>query len=259
MNVVLVSFAKRLAREWDRKEHSWPLEWSQFGGDNKSRSVTWGLSGLCESVLSPSGLLILFPRIRSLLTHFPLFSDIKPNYMGTPGWACVCVWYMCVCECAHVCLCAQVWMCVGESESCSVMSTLWSHVLYKSMEFSRPEYWSGWTFPNPGGLSNPRIEPRSPTLQVILYQLSHKGSPRLREWVAYPFCSRSSQPRNRTGVFCIASGFFTNWAIRQDPGVLVLTHYFCYHCSQCSGSRCKEIESLRVTVGHSFGMNRTGY
>ena len=33
-----------------------------------------------------------------------------------------------------------------------------------------------------------------------LYQLSHKGSPRILEWVAYPFSSGSSHPRNRTGV-----------------------------------------------------------
>ena len=38
----------------------------------------------------------------------------------------------------------------------------------------------------------------------ILYQLSHKGSPRILEWVAYPFSSGSSQPRNQTGVSCIA-------------------------------------------------------
>ena len=49
----------------------------------------------------------------------------------------------------------------------------------------------------------------------ILYQLSHKGSPRILEWVAYPFSSRSSWPRNRTGVFCTAGGFFTNWAVRE--------------------------------------------
>ena len=49
----------------------------------------------------------------------------------------------------------------------------------------------------------------------ILYQLSHKGSPRILEWVAYPFSSRSSQPRNPTRVSCIAGGFFTNWAIRK--------------------------------------------
>ena len=34
------------------------------------------------------------------------------------------------------------------------------------MEFSRPEYWSGWPFPPPGDLYNPGIEPRSPTLQA---------------------------------------------------------------------------------------------
>ena len=32
------------------------------------------------------------------------------------------------------------------------------------------------------------------------------------EWVAYPFSSRSSWPRNQTGVSCIAGGFFTSWS-----------------------------------------------
>ena len=44
----------------------------------------------------------------------------------------------------------------------------------------------------------------------ILYQLSHKGSPRILEWVAFPFSSRSSQPRNQTQVSCISGRFFTN-------------------------------------------------
>ena len=38
----------------------------------------------------------------------------------------------------------------------------------------------------------------------ILYQLSHKGRPRILEWVAYPFSSGSSGPRNWTGVSWIA-------------------------------------------------------
>ena len=49
----------------------------------------------------------------------------------------------------------------------------------------------------------------------ILYQLSHKGTPSILEWVAYPFSRKSSQPRNWTGVSCIAGGFFTNWALRE--------------------------------------------
>ena len=36
----------------------------------------------------------------------------------------------------------------------------------ESMEFSRPEYWSGWPFPSPGDLPNPGIKPRSPPLQA---------------------------------------------------------------------------------------------
>ena len=35
-----------------------------------------------------------------------------------------------------------------------------------SMEFSRPEYWSGQPFPSPGDLPNSGIEIGSPTLQV---------------------------------------------------------------------------------------------
>ena len=34
------------------------------------------------------------------------------------------------------------------------------------MEFSRPEYWSGWPLPSPGDLPNPGIEHRPPTLQA---------------------------------------------------------------------------------------------
>jgi len=47
----------------------------------------------------------------------------------------------------------------------------------------------------------------------ILYQLRYKGSPRILEWVAYPFSSNSSQTRNQTRVSWIAGGFFTNWVI----------------------------------------------
>ena len=49
-------------------------------------------------------------------------------------------------------------------------------------------------FPTQG--SNPGL----PHCRWILYQLSHKGSPRILEWVAYPFPSGSSQCRNQTRV-----------------------------------------------------------
>ena len=53
-------------------------------------------------------------------------------------------------------------------------------------------------FPTQG--SNPGL----PHCRKILYQLSHQGSARILEWVAYPFSRGSSWPRNQTGVSCIA-------------------------------------------------------
>ena len=58
----------------------------------------------------------------------------------------------------------------------------------------------------------------------ILYQLSHKGNPRILEWVDYPFSSISSLPRNWTKVSCIADGFFTNWAVRETCHSAYLTY-----------------------------------
>ena len=49
----------------------------------------------------------------------------------------------------------------------------------------------------------------------ILYLLSHSRSPRILEWVAYPFSSVSSWPRNQTRVSCIEGRFFTNWVIGE--------------------------------------------
>ena len=44
------------------------------------------------------------------------------------------------------------------------------------MEFSRPEYWSGYPFSSPGDLPNPGIEPRSPVLQADSLPAEPQGS-----------------------------------------------------------------------------------
>ena len=112
--------------------------------------------------------------------------------------------------------------------------------------------------PPPGSLPNPGIKLRSPTLQAnsvpseppgkpkntgvgslsllqgnfltqesnqgllhcrqILYQLSHRRRPRILEWVAYPFSSGSSQPRNGTRVSCIAEDSLPTELFRKGPG-----------------------------------------
>ena len=76
-------------------------------------------------------------------------------------------------------------------------------------------------FRNPSILSTPRqlvtllhevkvthscltlCDPRDYTVHGILQT-------RILEWVAFPFSRGSSQPRNQTGVSCIAGRFFTN-------------------------------------------------
>ena len=94
--------------------------------------------------------------------------------------ACVCV-RVCVC----VCMCAQ---------SCAALQFPWTvaHQSPLSMGFSRQEYWDGLAFPTPGDLPNPGIEPRPPTLQADSLPPEPQGSPRILEWVAYPFSSGSS-------------------------------------------------------------------
>ena len=101
------------------------------------------------------------------------------------------------------------------SESLSVMSdSLWPHGLYSPWNSPGRNTGEGSLSLLQGIIPTQGSNPGLPQCRQILYQLSHKGSPRILEWVAYPFSSRSSQPRNQTGVSCIAGGFFTNWATR---------------------------------------------
>ena len=54
-----------------------------------------------------------------------------------------------------------------------------------------------------------------PHCRQILYRLSHQGSPRILEWVAYQetgFSRGAYWPRKQTEVSCIAGGFCTSWA-----------------------------------------------
>ena len=59
--------------------------------------------------------------------------------------------------------------------------------------------------------SNPGL----PQCRQILYCLSHQGSPRILEWITYPFSRGTSWPRNRTRISCIAGGFFAGWGSRE--------------------------------------------
>ena len=134
-----------------------------------------------------------------------------------------------------------------KSESHSVVSnSLWPHRLYSPWNSPGQNTGVGslsllhGIFPTQG--SNPGL----PHCRQILYQLSHKRSPRILEWVAYPFSRGSSQPRNWTRVSCIAGGFFTNWAMREAhfKHIKQQSKPFYLDCSESRGASRGLEESL---------------
>ena len=60
-----------------------------------------------------------------------------------------------------------------------LFATPWTeaHQAPLSVGFSRQECWSGLTFPSPGDLPNPGIEPRSPALQADSLLTELQGKP----------------------------------------------------------------------------------
>ena len=49
----------------------------------------------------------------------------------------------------------------------------------------------------------------------ILYHLSYHGSPKILEWVAYPFSRGSSQHGSQAGVSWTAGRFYSSWVTRE--------------------------------------------
>ena len=108
------------------------------------------------------------------------------------------------------------WTEVKWSESCSVVSnSLQPHGLYSPWDSPSQHTGVGRLFLLQGIFPTQGLNPGLPHCRWILYELSRKGSPRILEWLAYPFSSGSSQPRSWTWVSCIAGRFFTIWALRE--------------------------------------------
>ena len=95
------------------------------------------------------------------------------------SWINILLCFQCICIYMH---------------ACSVMSdsvTPWTVVCQAPLEFSRQKYQSRLAFPSPGDLSNPGIEPRSPTLQADSLLSEPPGKPKI-------CCQKSLNPYGAT-------------------------------------------------------------
>ena len=111
-----------------------------------------------------------------------------------------------------------------ESKSRSVVSnsaTLWTVACQAplSMEFSKQKYWSGLTFPSPGDLPNPGIEPASPALQADSLPSQPPG--KLKKTGKTQIGDSSSDPSNclRHPAFLFPL-IYTDTTLKRGPSCL---------------------------------------
>ena len=118
----------------------------------------------------------------------------------------------------------------SESESGSVVSdSLRPHGVYNA-----------WNSPgqNTGEGSLSLLQRLFPTQKLnpglllcrpILYHLSHQGSPRILEWIAYPYSRGSSRSRNRTGSPILQADSLPA-ELAGKPGPFLVTSKCMYFC-----------------------------
>ena len=95
--------------------------------------------------------------------------------------------------------------------------------------------------PSSGDLPNPGIKPSSPALQVDSLPCEPPGKPKNTGVGSQSLLQGSSRPRNRTGVSCIAGGFFTSWATKEAQLKPYLVN-----------SQLFSISSSKPRKGHNF-------
>ena len=67
------------------------------------------------------------------------------------------------------------------------------------------------------------LSPGLPHCRQILYQLSHKRSPRIWEWGSLSLLQRIFLTQESNRDLLIAGGFFTKWAVREEWDILFLS------------------------------------
>ena len=91
----------------------------------------------------------------------------------------------------------------GSPKSLSCVRLYVSPWSIQSMEFSRPDTGVGSCSLLQGIFPNQESNPGLRIAGGFFTSWAIRGSPRIPQWVAYPFSSRSSWPRNPTRVSCL--------------------------------------------------------
>ena len=110
-----------------------------------------------------------------------------------------------------------------------------------SMEFSRPEYWSGLPFPSPGDLPNSGIEPASPILQADSLSPEPPEKPHVSFRVCYispsfnvfkvlSCCGVSQNVILHFKFFCICTPFFLPIPSAVEIWIVSTFVYYKKHC-----------------------------
>ena len=136
----------------------------------------------------------------------------------------MCVWPVCLCECASVCIPGMVLDSGLKSDNGSVVSgsaTSWTTACQAplSMRFSKQEYCSGLPFLSPGDPPNPGIDPGSSALQADSLPSESPGKP-LGYSMGKERC-RGDVAGDDEGPSFISSPAWQEFGLRcQPPGIL---------------------------------------
>ena len=124
--------------------------------------------------------------------------------------------------------------CISEMSHLAVCYSLRPHGLYSPWDSLHQNTGMGSLSFLQGIFPTQGLNPGLPHCRWILYQLSHKGSLRILEWVAYPFSSRSSWPRNPTQLYSLST------ELSGKPIVMVMVRYrmlFAFFPLSCLASK----------------------
>ena len=124
-----------------------------------------------------------------------------------------------------------------------LIATPWS---IQSMEFSRPEYWTGQPFPSSGDLPKPGMEPRSPALQAESWPVEPQGKPTAGPYLRNLFIIYGAMSLYATVTYFCWWSSFAVWPKLPMMGLYVSCWHFLFMWERVSAHRTRPFWSFLV-------------